>query len=98
MILRISYDSSMMNTARTPLEVGMSDLAIGKYSVGLAPSRTAEHLVEAFLDLIGLVRQDDPEFLRDEDIVMMADATGIDAQFLRNRVNNHLAAATRYCA
>jgi len=75
----------------------MTDLAIGSYSVGLAPSRTAEHLVEAFLDLIGLVRQDDPDFLRDEDILVIADATGMDAQFLRNRVQSHLSTA-HYCA
>lgn len=75
---------------RTPLEVGVTDLSIGDLSVGLAPSRTGEQLVLAYLELISLVRESDPEYLRDEDIDTLVGATHLDRAFIQNRVNNHL--------
>ncbi len=78
--------------ARTPLEVGFSDLSIGSHSVGLAPTRTGEQLVEAYLELITLVRRDRPEYLRDEDIDVLARETKFDPPFIKNRVKNHLSA------
>jgi hypothetical protein len=81
-----------MNTPdRTALEVGLSDLAIGEYSVGLAPSRTSEQLVIAYLELISLVREDHPEYLRDEDIDTLVEATSLERTFIQNRVATHLA-------
>ncbi len=81
-----------MNTPnRTPLEVGLTDLSIGEYSVGLAPARTSEQLVLAYLELITLVRQDHPEYLRDEDIDTLVEATQLERSFITNRVNTHLA-------
>ncbi len=81
-----------MNTPnRTPLEVGLTDLSIGEYSVGLAPARTNEQLVLAYLELITLVRQDHPEYLRDEDIDTLVEATQLERSFITNRVNTHLA-------
>ena len=80
----------MANLQRTSLEVGLSDLSIGEYSVGLAPSRTSEQLVEAYLELVGLVRRDNPEYLRDEDFAVLADSTGLELAFLRNRVTSQL--------
>lgn len=81
----------MPTPSRTPLEVGLTDLSIGRYSVGLAPSRTNEQLVQAYLELISLVRQDQPEYLRDEDIDTMVEATHLERSFIENRVTTHLA-------
>ena len=85
------YGQSMETSGRTPLEVGFSDLSIGSYSVGLPPSRTGEQVVEAYLDLIALVRSDYPEDLREEDFEVLADETKLDGPFIRNRVKTHLA-------
>ena len=84
------YCRTMTNTQRTPLEVGVSDLSIGEYSVGLAPSRTSEHLVEAYIELVSLVRRDNPDYLRDEDFETLSDSTGLEPRFLRNRVTSQL--------
>ena len=81
-------------TDRTPLELGFTDLSIGRHSVGLAPSRTGEQVVEAYLELITLVRQDRPEYLRDEDIHVLARETKLDPLFIMNRVRRHLSAQT----
>lgn len=80
----------MTSPARTPLEVGLTDLSIGEYSVGLAPSRSSEQLVLAYLELISLVRRDHPEYLRDEDIDTMVEATSLERAFITNRVKTHL--------
>lgn len=80
----------MTTPTRTPLEVGLTDLSIGEYSVGLAPSRSSEQLVEAYLELISLVRNDHPEYLRDEDIDTLVQATHLERSFVTNRVNSHL--------
>lgn len=80
----------MDTTERTPLEVGFTDLSIGSYSVGLAPTRTGEQLIEAYLELIALVRRDRPEYLRDGDIDTLATETRLDRSFIKNRVANHL--------
>lgn len=80
----------MTSPTRTPLEVGLTDLSIGEYSVGLAPSRTSEQLVLAYLELIALVRKDHPEYLREEDIDTLVGATNLDRSFVQNRVNTHL--------
>lgn len=77
-------------TDRTPLEIGFTDLSIGRHSVGLAPSRTGEQVVEAYLELISLVRKDRPEYLRDEDINVLANETKLDPPFIMNRVRRHL--------
>jgi len=67
-----------MNTPnRTALEVGLTDLSIGEYSVGLAPARTSEQLVLAYLELISLVRQDHPEYLLDNRTLARARASPI---------------------
>ena len=78
---------------RTPLEVGLTDLSIGEYSVGLAPSRSSEQVVQAYLELISLVRRDHPEYLRTEDIDTLVDATRLERSFVDNRVKTHLASA-----
>lgn len=80
----------MTSPTRTPLEVGLMDLSIGEYSVGLATGRTSEQVVLAYLELISLVRADDPEYLRDEDIDTLAESTHLDRSFIQNRVSNHL--------
>ena len=82
----------MKTPSRTPLEVGVTDLSIGQYSVGLAPSRSSEQLVQAYLELISLVRQDQPEYLRDEDIDILVEATHLERPFIQNRVTSYLAA------
>jgi len=71
--------------------VGLTDLSIGEYSVGLAPSRSSEQLVEAYLELISLVRNDHPEYLRDDDIDTLVKSTHLERSFVTNRVNSHLA-------
>lgn len=83
----------MNSPARTPLEVGFTDLSIGSYSVGLAPTRTGEQLVEAYLQLIALVRRDRPDYLRDGDIDTLAEETKLDHSFIKNRVANHVSSA-----
>ena len=80
----------MSTPSRTPLEVGLTDLSIGEYSVGLAPSRTAEQLVLAYLELVSLVRQDHPEYLRDDDLDTLVEATSLERSFIQNRVRSHL--------
>ncbi len=89
-MLRNRYYQLMASPQRTPLEVGVADLSIGEYSVGLAPSRTSEHLVEAYIELVTLVRRDNPEYLRDEDFEILSGSTGLEAKFLRNRVTSQL--------
>ena len=79
-----------MTSPRTPLEVGIMDLSIGSYSVGLAPSRTCEDIVVGYLELLALVRQDYPEYLRDADIDTLVETTHLDRTFILNRVSNHL--------
>ena len=81
----------MTTPNRTPLEVGITDLSIGEYSVGLAPSRTAEQLVLAYLELVSLVREDHPEDLRDDDLDTLVQATSLERSFIQNRVRSHLA-------
>ncbi len=81
----------MTTPTRPPLEVGLTDLSIGEYSVGLAPSRSSEQLVEAYLELISLVRNDHPEYLRDDDIDRLVESTHLERSFVTNRVNSHLA-------
>jgi hypothetical protein len=83
----------MSTPNRTPLEVGLTDLSIGEYSVGLAPTRTAEQLVLAYLELVSLVRQDHPEYLRDDDLDTLVEATSLERSFIQNRVRSHLAQA-----
>ena len=85
------YYPPMKTLNRTSLEVGLTDLSIGEYSVGLAPSRSSEQVVLGYLELIGLVRHDHPEYLRDNDIDTLVDATKLDRTFITNRVNTHLA-------
>lgn len=68
----------------------MSDLSIGEYSIGLAPARTSEQLLFAYLELISLLRQDHPEYLRIEDIDTLVEATRLDRSFITNRVTTHL--------
>jgi len=80
------YARPMSSPERTPLEVGSSDLAIGEYSVGLAPTRTCDQLVIAYLELVALVRRDHPDYLRDADFQALADATTQEPAFFRNRV------------
>lgn len=83
----------MTTPNRTNLEVGLTDLSIGEYSVGLAPSRTSEQVVFAYLELISLVRDDHPDYLRDDDIDTLVDATGLEKSFIENRVTAHLASS-----
>lgn len=83
----------MTTPDRTPLEVGLTDLSIGEYSVGLAPSRSSEQVVQAYLELISLVRRDHPEYLRDDDVDTLVNATGLDRTFVQNRVKTHLDSA-----
>ncbi len=78
----------MTQPTRTPLEVNVMDLSIGQYSVGLAPARTGEELVQAYVELVALVRRDHPEYLRDEDIDILVDETGLDRTFVQNRVQS----------
>ncbi len=81
----------MSSPQRTPLEVGTTALAIGEYSVGLAPSRTCDQLVAAYLELVGMVRNDYPEYFREEDFDALARATAHDSSFFRNQVVSRLA-------
>lgn len=80
-----------MDTTRTALEVGFSDLSIGSYSVGLPPSRTGEQIIAAYIDLVTLVRRDKPKYLRDEDFIVLSNETNLDCAFIKNRVKTHLA-------
>ncbi len=80
----------MTSPQRTHLEVGTTALAIGEYSVGLAPSRTCEQLVSAYLELVTMVRRDHPEYFREEDFDALATATTRDADFFHNQVLSQL--------
>lgn len=75
---------------RTPLEVGFSCLSIGAYSVGVPPTRTSEQIVEAYLDLLSLVRRHLPIDIRHDDIDVLASEANLDRSYIRNRVKHHL--------
>lgn len=79
------YDRAMTNPERIPLQVGTTDLAIGEYSVGVPPARTCDELVEAYIELVYLVRRDYPEYFREEDFVALAEATTQECSYFRNR-------------
>lgn len=79
-----------MTSNRTPLEVGEAALSVGEHSVGLPRARTRDQVVEAYLELIELVRDQHPEHFRDEDIVVLASETGLEREFIENRVRSHL--------
>lgn len=79
-----------MPETRTPLEVGECSLAIGEHSVGFPFSRTGNELVEAYLKLIVLVREDRPDYFRREDVEELATETGLEQTFIENRVKAHL--------
>ena len=82
-----------MTAQRTsPLEVGLTDLSIGEYSVGLAPCRTGEQVLAGYLDLIALVRADYPEEVRDEDLDTLVTHTGMERRFIETRVHLQLSA------
>ena len=83
----------MAGKERNRLEVGSTDLSIGQYSVGFPPTRTGEQIIEAYLELITLVRVVEPEDVRLEDLAKLACTTGLDESFIQNRVLAHLAAA-----
>ena len=80
----------MESLGRNELEVGFSDLSIGHCSVGLPPSYGCEQIIEAYLDLITMVRIDRPDYLRDGDIATLSERTKLDEGFIMNRVRNHL--------
>ncbi|NNF68270.1 MAG: hypothetical protein HKN01_00745 [Acidimicrobiia bacterium] len=81
----------MANAERTPLELDDCALSVGRYSVGVPLNRTGEQLVEAYLELITMVRDSRPESLRSEDIDVIVAETGLDRTFIENRVSHHLA-------
>lgn len=66
-------------------------LSVGRYSVGVPLTRTGEQLVEAYLELIAMVRESRPEELRSDDIDVIVAETGLDRTFIENRVSDHLA-------
>lgn len=81
----------MATSPRTPLHVDECALSVGRYSVGVPMTRTGEQLVEAYLELIEMLREERPEFMRSADIDAIAAETGLDRGFIENRVNDHLA-------
>ncbi len=83
----------MAGVDRIPLEVGSTDLSIGQYSVGFPPTRTGEQIVEAYLELVTLIRAIGPDDVRVDDFDMLAATTGLDRSFIENRVYAHLATA-----
>ena len=80
-----------MTAPRTPLELDDCALSVGRYSVGVPMTRTGEQLVEAYLELIAMLRNSRPEYLRSDDIDLIVEETGLDRSFIENRVNAHLA-------
>jgi len=54
-------------------------------------TRTGEQLVEAYLELIEMLREERPEQMRSEDIDAIVAETGLDRTFIENRVSDHLA-------
>lgn len=81
----------MATTPRTPLQLDDCALSVGRYSVGVPLTRTGEQLVEAYLELIAMVRESRPEELRSDDIDVIVAETGLDRTFIENRVSDHLA-------
>ncbi len=76
---------------RTPLEVGPCALCVGRVSVGFPMSRTSEQVIEAYLELIGMLRADRPEDLRAADIDVLVNETGLERSFITNRVASQMA-------
>ena len=81
----------MAMTPRIPLQLDDCALSVGRYSVGVPLTRTGEQLVEAYLELIEMVRESRPEELLSDDIDVIVAETGLDRTFVENRVNDHLA-------
>lgn len=81
----------MATAPRTPLQVDECALSVGRYSVGVPMTRTGEQLVEAYLELIEMLREERPEQMRSEDIDAIVAETGLDRTFIENRVSDHLA-------
>jgi len=81
-----------MNEERPKLEVSEYSLAVGPHSVGIPFTRTGDQVVEAYLELITLVRAQRPTELRGEDIDVLESETGFERAFIENRVNAHLEA------
>jgi len=79
-----------MHEERSKLEVSEYSLAVGEHSVGIPFSRTSDQLVEAYLELITLVRDQRPTELRLDDIDVIEAETGYERTFIENRVNAHL--------
>ena len=75
---------------RTLLEVGPCALCVGRVSVGFPMSRTSEQVIEAYLELIGLLRSDRAEDLRAADIDVLVAETGLERSFITNRVASQL--------
>lgn len=80
-----------MTEPRIPLELDDYALSVGRYSVGIPMTRTCEQLVEAYVELIEMLRDSRPEYLRSEDIDLIVAETGFDRTFIENRVNDRLA-------
>jgi hypothetical protein len=54
-------------------------------------SRTSEQVIEAYLELIGMLRADRPEDLRAADIDVLVNETGLERSFITNRVASQMA-------
>jgi len=80
----------MADPTRTPLDVASTSLSIGAHSVGFPPSRTGEQVVEAYIELIRLIRAIGPEDIRTDDFATLADVTGLERSFIQNRVTSQL--------
>ena len=74
------------------LTVDSFSIAIGPESVGLPSSRSLDTLLGSYLDLVGRVRTDDLGDLRADDIQVLAEATGVDAAVVENRLRRLVAA------
>ena len=83
----------MTGEPRISLEVGSTDLSIGQHSVGFPPTRTGEQVIEAYLELMTLIRAMGPDDVRMDDVCVLARTTGLDESVVLNRVITHLAAA-----
>ncbi len=68
------------------LTVDSFSITIGSESIGLPTSRSFDTLLGSYLELVWRVRADEGDDLRSDDIKILADATGVDAQVIEKRL------------
>lgn len=69
-----------------PLNVDSFSIAIGGESIGLPFSRSLDTLLTTYLELVARLRAGGRGDVRTDDIMVLADATGVEPAVVENRL------------